>query len=35
VLFLLFLVYALHGYVLWLIRWRRGVPPPTAAPPSN
>ena len=25
VLFLLFLVYAVHGYVLWFLRWRRGL----------
>jgi CDP-diacylglycerol--serine O-phosphatidyltransferase len=39
VLFSLFLVYAVSGYVLWFLRWRSGRasvtrPPPPAAPPN-
>ena len=37
VLFSLFLVYAVSGYVLWFLRWRSGRPPgalPPATPPN-
>ena len=39
VLFSLFLVYAVSGYVIWVLRWRSGRPsvarpPPPSAPPN-
>jgi hypothetical protein len=37
VLFSLFLVYAVSGYVMWFLRWRSARPPvapPPGAPPN-
>jgi CDP-diacylglycerol--serine O-phosphatidyltransferase len=35
VLFLMFLVYAVHGYVLWFMRWRRSAAQQASAPSAD